>query len=112
MPKPNSVATSALHQNGQHQDVTARADQFVASLRRLIAKGARKWHAPTIAHDEDEDAVEISWWRADKSLIITIEPDSPITYLKAWGPNIHSDMEEGENPSAERLIELWQWLYA
>lgn len=83
----------------------------------IITQARLRWHTPTVSHDtvlhdEVNNAIEISWWRADKSLIFTIEEDAPISYLKAWGPNIHTEMEEGENPSEAQLIALWQWLYA
>ena len=111
MPKITAVP-NVLQEAQLNQSVTERAEVVVALLRQLLADHGLHWHAPTVAHDESDNTVEISWWRANKSLIITIAPDNPVTYLKAWGPNIYTDMEEGQAPSAAQLVALWQWLYA
>ena len=112
MPKSVSALTSTFQENVHNSSVQDRVDQFVATLRHAIAQSELKWHAPTLSLNEIEGSIEISWWRANKSLIVSVEPDSPISYLKVWGPNIHSEMEEGHDTSAAHLIELWQWLYA
>ena len=110
MPKPIHADTSVVKE--PKVSLAEKAEQFIASLRQLLAQKGLKWHAPTVSQNEEENSIEISWWRADKSLIITVEPDSPTSFLKVWGPNIHSEMDGGENPSDNQLIELWQWLYA
>jgi hypothetical protein len=110
MPTSTSADASTLREH--QQGVRECADVFTVALRRLLTQHGIKWHAPTVSYDESDNSVEISWWRANKSLIITVELDAPITFLKAWGPNIHSEMESGENPSKAQLIDLWQWLYA
>lgn len=87
------------------------ARQFTASLRHLITRRGFKWREPAVSHEEYNNTVEISWWRADKALIFTIAPDKPITFLKVWGPDMNDEMEDGVSPLADQLLTLWQWLY-
>lgn len=95
-----------------HKSVVETAEEFIANLRESIIQHRLTWHAPTVAYNELDDLIEASWWQLNKALIITIKFDAPLSFLKVWGPNIHSQMEEGENPTNSDLIELWQWLYA
>lgn len=112
MPKSVNALTSTIQEDIQSNSVRERTDHFIATLRQVIIQHGLKWHAPTISYDESDDTTDISWWRENKSLIITVEPENPISYLKVWGPNIHSEMEEGQDTSSNHLLELWQWLYA
>lgn len=87
------------------------ANDFIANLRRLVIKIGSAWYEPAVSYDPNDNLVEISWSRPDRALIVTIEDGAPVTYLKVWGPHIYNDMEEGESPRVEKLIELWHWLY-
>lgn len=103
------VRTETLEPNVSQVQAVHR---FVADMRNLITRRGLKWYEPTISCDEYNNATEISWWRVDRSLIVTVELGSPVTFLKVWGADIYNDMEDGESPSGDQLIALWQWLYA
>jgi hypothetical protein len=48
------------------------------------------------------------WWGPNKKLIIYHSPGDTFTYIKVWGANIHTDMEDGEITS---LIDLKELMY-
>lgn len=52
-------------------------------------------------------------WRADRggmySLTIYIESEV-VSYLKAWGPDINTEMEDGDIERPEQVSELFDWL--
>jgi hypothetical protein len=82
--------------------------EFLIRLWRLIAEEAMTWHPPHLG-TEDHGDVEFSWWRGEKTLLISVTGQE-IRYLRVWGANIQSEMDEGQDPSDADLVNLWRWL--
>ena len=51
----------------------------------------------------------LEWWEDQKKLTIYVHPET-VEYIKVWGPDIFSDMEDGEVEGAEDYRALWRWL--
>jgi hypothetical protein len=105
---PLEVTTETISPYARQAEI---AQQFVANLSHLITRRGLQWREPAVAHEEYNNTVEISWWRADKALIFTVAPSSPIAFLQVWGPDMQNEMEDGVSPSGDDLLALWQWLY-
>jgi hypothetical protein len=86
-------------------------DAISLALRTLpewivSAERAGGWSLPHVAANEDGEVL-FEWWRSDKKLTLFVRPDG-IDYLRTWGPNVHSDMDDGVL-SSDTFPSLWAW---
>jgi len=58
----------------------------------------------------DFDGQVVLEWVAGPRRLSVFATDDAITYVKSWGTNIHSDMEDGALASDEELRDLLRWL--
>ena len=56
-----------------------------------------------------EGEVVLEWWYGDKGLTIYIDNQSAV-YLKDWGADINTEMEDGYANSPSIRLALWKWL--
>jgi hypothetical protein len=68
------------------------------------------WYAPQVAADEDGD-VMFEWWNREKALTVYVSNDD-VRYIKGWGLDAESEMEDGEPTTPEIRRTLWTWLIA
>lgn len=73
----------------------------------LLATGER-WLGPLVGADAHGNVV-FEWWEDHKKLTVYVRPET-VEYIKVWGPDIFSDMEDGEVERAEDHQALWHWL--
>ena len=66
------------------------------------------WSAPHVVLDAHGNVV-LEWWEGQKKLTIYVHP-GPVEYVKVWGPDIFSEMEDGEVEGVEDRRALWNWL--
>lgn len=66
------------------------------------------WHNPHVTADEYGDVV-FEWWNEDKALTVYVSRGEA-RYIKGWGLNIETDMENGEATSSATRRKLWAWL--
>lgn len=68
------------------------------------------WSTPMINVGNDLDVV-IEWWNKNKNLAFYINQSS-IDYIKVWGSDIDSEMEDGLINSVHdgSIAKLWQWI--
>lgn len=86
------------------------AKDWLNSLRHLAKSRSIEWYAPQIGSDVDGTEV-IMWYGGSNGNTLTLYVNrNESYYLKAWGPSIVDDMEDGEFESVERLLELYLWL--
>ncbi len=55
----------------------------------------------------EDDLVHIEWQMSGRHLSLFVGPHG-IDFVKAWGPNIHSQMSDGTVGSAAALADLWE----
>jgi hypothetical protein len=72
---------------------------------RLLGKS---WMEPLVSVDEFGDVV-FEWWHRSRKVTVYVIPES-VEYIKVGGPNIHSDMEDGELRTRQDHQDLWRWL--
>ena len=63
------------------------------------------------ATKESDDEIVLEWWKGEKKLAIYASPGA-IEYVKVWGPDIFSEMEDGNIENAQDFQSLWRWLTA
>jgi hypothetical protein len=72
------------------------------------AQSVGLWIKPHITADAMGNIV-FEWWNGPRKLTVYVSPDTT-EYVKVWGPNIFTEMEDGEITSPDDRRELWQWL--
>ncbi len=85
-----------------------RARLWIGKMYADTEAISRSWHNPHVAADEDGDVV-FEWWNNDKVLTVYVS-GGEARYVKGWGHNIETDMEDGEAATSERRRKLWAWL--
>ncbi len=68
------------------------------------------WIDPHVGSNE-RGQVTLEWWHHSRSLTVFIRSLDKIEYLKAWGQNIDSQMEDGEIVRLNDFVTLSRWLY-
>lgn len=95
-PAPNRDAiANALHWAGE-MSIAADSTRFM-------------WSEPYVSSDEDGH-VSFEWWVRERKITIYISPNA-VEYVKSWGMNILTEMEDGEIESIGTWRALWSWLY-
>lgn len=82
------------------------AEQYLKHVREVVVSNALRWELPHVT-TEGEGEVSLEWWQNDKVLTLFIDSPEQVGYLKAWGPHIWREMEEGANPTDQELLNLW-----
>lgn len=90
-----------------HQAI-GHAFVWIEDLYEDTLTTSKRWMTPSVVADAHGNVV-FEWWEGQKKLTIYIHPDT-VEYVKVWGPDIFSDMEDGEVKGAEDRRMLWNWL--
>jgi len=95
-------------------DITAEtviaAKILITSYYHELAKAGYLWIMPHVSSDA-EGGITFEWWHNHFSLTLYVHPDRSSSYLLAWGLDIWSEMETGENPDQTQRLELWRRLH-
>jgi hypothetical protein len=67
------------------------------------------WLDVNVTGGADGDVV-LEMYNDIRKLTIYIEPDRHVEYLKSWGMDMASEMDDGDVHSIEDCIDLWKWL--
>jgi hypothetical protein len=84
------------------------AKRWIARMRIDATQTGKGWIEPHTLPDENGD-VAFEWWNNERNLIVYILPDS-IYYLQVWGPDVESQMIDGEVDKADDNRKIWLWL--
>lgn len=95
---------------GQEIDSRAlrHARKFLRRFYLLLCSRGEPWYEPHLSSEGYGD-VKLSWSYGKKSLSFSIT-DSAVFYLKVWGPNVDTEMEDGVVGDDSDLINYWQWM--
>lgn len=87
------------------------ADDLVTQARARAREHGQAWTDPIASTDSDGDLV-LEWLSQDggRRLTIFVDPCAKTTYLRAWGPNIHTQMQGGGLESIGHLLALLKTL--
>ena len=87
------------------------AREFLGILTGAAVAGGHPFTNPLVSVDH-RGYITLEWWHNSRSLTVYIADDNAIEYLKAWGADITSDMEDGSVILLTDVISLLKWLHA
>ena len=87
----------------------AAAKSFILRFWFVVNAQLGTWQSPHVASDGTGE-VTFEWWHNTYSLTFFVGPGQAISYLTAWGLHMWDEMDEGDNPTSQNLVEIWSWL--
>lgn len=87
-------------------EAVATAKNLLTRLYIAVAQIGELWQFPHTSSDA-EGGISFEWWNQERALTLFAYGDESTSFLYAWGLNIWTEMETGENPDDARLVELW-----
>ncbi len=85
-----------------------RARHWIMGLYSQVLLSSHRWMEPNVTADSGGEVV-FGWWCGKKELTIYVTGESA-EYMRVWGPNVASDMSEGDAGPVLARLALWQWL--
>ena len=76
-------------------------------FRNLVVAAGQRWAQPHVSTNEDGNVV-FEWWQGVRKLTVYVR-SAHVTYIKVWGVNIDSEMEDG-CVTDKGFASLWMWL--
>lgn len=99
--------------HGSLAPIPAMLDAARESLALLhsgaLARGV-PWTEPHVGVNE-RGQITLEWWVGERTLTVFIRSASQIDYLRSWGTNIETEMEDGELSRLADFAALSRWLY-
>jgi hypothetical protein len=99
------------YQVAPSRDSITRAHTWIASLYADVEDASTsewQWIDPLVVADAHRNVV-FEWWKGHKKLTVYVTPTA-VEYVKVWGSDIFSEMDDGDIKSAENRRTLWRWL--
>jgi hypothetical protein len=96
------------YQVAPSREAVAHAFSWIKELHRDISTTREKWLDPLIVADAHGNVV-FEWLNGNNRLVVYVSPET-VEYLQAWGPDIWSDMKDGEIETPAKRQDLWRWL--
>jgi hypothetical protein len=91
-------------------DAIGKALQLIVEMYRRSTQCAHvSWVNPHVSASEGGEVV-FEWWKHDRKLTVYVSSRGA-QYLRVGGPDIESDMDDGEIVGAQ-FVGLWLWLNA
>jgi len=84
------------------------AEHWIALFYQELIESGQNWIKPNVTASAEGEVV-LEWWYGDKGLTIYIDNQSAV-YLKDWGADINTEMEDGYANSPSIRLALWKWL--
>ena len=84
----------------------AAAKSFILRFWFVVNTQLGTWQSPHVASDGTGE-VTFEWWHNTYSLTFFVGPGQAISYLTAWGLHMWDEMDEGDNPTSQNLVEIW-----
>jgi hypothetical protein len=82
--------------------------EWLDKLRTVITANKMWWCEPLVNLGIDSEIV-FEWWHQNHKLTVYILGNTA-EYIKVWGTDIDSEMEDGSAISPAELTNLWKWL--
>lgn len=92
-------------------ETLAYAREALALLQASALARGLPWAEPHIGCNE-RGQITLEWWQDSKTLTVFVRSENEMDYLRSWGADIVSDMEDGELTHISDFIALSHWLYA
>jgi hypothetical protein len=85
-----------------------QAKAWIREMYEDVRRFGGDWTTPLTTVDEFGDIV-FEWWHGSRKITVYVTPET-VEYIKVSGPNMHTDMEDGELRTREDRQNLWHWL--
>lgn len=89
-------------------DAVEYAHRWIYLLYHEVISSGQKWLDPNITASGEGEVV-FEWWQGFKKLTVYVG-NQRAEYVKVWGPDINTDMEDGQADSPDMRGLLWKWL--
>ncbi len=87
-------------------DAISHAASWISNFYHSIT--GLDWRSPNVTAGPQGEVV-FEWWKDAKKLTVYVSGQN-VEYVQVWGPNIRTDMFDGDAQSIETCRELWSWL--
>ncbi len=92
-------------------EILASAREVLGVLHAVAMARGIRWTCPHVGSNERGEII-LEWWQGPRSLTVFVRAECRIDYLKSWGSDINSEMEDGELARMSDFGTLWAWLCA
>jgi hypothetical protein len=89
-------------------DAITRTAIWLSRLQRAIANRGQDWYEPHLTAGPEHELV-CEWWFNDRKLTVYISDDDA-EFIRVWGANIETEMDEGDAEDDIEILQAWQWL--
>jgi len=86
----------------------ALASEWIVWMYLAAADAQYSWADPNVTSGADGEVV-FEWWHGSRKLTIYVSPET-VEYVQVWGPDVNTQMEDGEAESFSACQALWSWL--
>ncbi len=83
--------------------------EWVDRLRSVAIRNGLWWQKPLVNMNIDSEIV-LEWWHKSRKLTIYISHDDTVDFVKVWGPDVHTQMEDGSLESKSDLVSILNWI--
>jgi hypothetical protein len=87
----------------------SRAADLIGNFYRAAVNSGFGWSNPVLNLSDDGSLV-MEWWRGLKKLTIYIAPAEKPAFVRVWGDDIDTEMDDGTLPNVEDFADLWVFL--
>jgi hypothetical protein len=89
-------------------DAITKAAMWLSRLQRAVANRGQDWYEPHLTASPEHELV-CEWWFNDRKLTVYISDDDA-EFIRVWGANIETEMDEGDAEDEIEILQAWQWL--
>ena len=89
-------------------DAVQRAYNWIIQLFFIASDTGLAWIKPHVTSNPDGEVV-FEWWHGVKKMTIYVSEQS-VDFVRVWGTDIHSRIDDGDAESTGVCRSLWIWL--
>jgi hypothetical protein len=86
----------------------AFAEAWLAGLFQQVTAQGAPWLAPHVTSSAEGEVV-FEWWNEPHKLTVYCTAEDA-NFVKVWGPDMVTQMEDGDATSPAARQQLWRWL--
>ena len=90
------------------REAIAFAETWLVGLYQQVTAHGAPWLAPHVTSSAEGEVV-FEWWNDPRKLTVYCTAEDA-NYVKAWGPDMVTQMEDGDATSPAARQQLWMWL--
>ena len=90
------------------REAIAFAETWLAGLYEQVTAHGAPWLTPHVTSSAEGEVV-FEWWNDPRKLTVYCTAEDA-NFVKAWGPDIVTQMEDGDATSPAARQQLWMWL--